>query len=188
MGCLSCQQGPGVGDTKISLGIPPMRGFFSNKTVATTSHIISKLDKKKINVLVNNALDLKQEYRLCLLNNRSQIIRKDDRSLYFQYYGKIFPTIRNFDKSLYKCVCLDSGAVGPLSRGADVMAPGILKYESMSSEFSKDDIVGVEIIEVGVFAVGLALMSSAEMRKAGEGSVISILHIKGDALDEEIFK
>lgn len=161
-----------------------MRGFFGNKTASTTNHIMGKADKKKINAIITDALDLKQEYKLFCMNNRTKVIKHNNSALYFLYFDKIFPTIQNFNKNLYKCVFLDDGAVGPLTRGADVMAPGILKHQEMCPEFSKNEILGVEIIGKGLIAVGMSLLSSEEMKKVREGPVVDIFHLKGDSLDD----
>lgn len=160
-----------------------MREFFGSRTAATTSHTMGKADKKKINASIGDALDIKQEYKFLCMNNRTKVIKHNGTALYFLYFDKIFPTIRNFDRSLYKCVYLDDGAVGPLERGANVMAPGILRYREMCPRFSSNEILGVEIVGDGLIAVGISLMSSEEMESTKEGPVVEILHLRGDALD-----
>lgn len=147
-------------------------------------NILSKSEKKKFNTKLGNILDLKAEYKILTISTKLRLIKDDTKFLFFEYFGKVVPTIQTFDRSLYKTVWLDKGALGPLSRGADVMAPGLLKYSEKCVDFEKDEILGVEIEDEGIFAVGIALMSFKEMMAIREGPVIDILHSKGDKLDK----
>lgn len=160
-----------------------MRGFFSTKITHKTSHLIGKADKKKLNTECGLNLDIKKDYRLYILSNKAKVIKLDGATLFFIFHDKTFPTISNFDKSTYKTILLDEGAVGPLSRGADVMAPGILKFEESCPAFEKNEVVGIEIQGKGIMAVGLTLVDFSEMRRIREGPIIDIYHLKGDALD-----
>lgn len=172
-----------------------MKGFFSNKTTVTTTHIMGKSDKKKFNTQLtkqfsdanlstegHGLLDIKKEYKIICLNNRAKIIKLEGSSMYFQYFDNTFPTIQNFDKDIYKVIKLDQGAAGPLLRGAEVMAPGVLKFGEINDNFEKDQVVGIEIEGMGIFAVGITLVSSIEMKKTKQGPVIDIIHIKDDEL------
>lgn len=159
-----------------------MKGLF-DKLEIKHQHNISKSDKKRLNSLVGNALDLKSEYKVYHATSKLKLIKDSSRFIYFEYYDKICPTIHTFDKSIFKCVTLDSGAVGPLSRGADVMCPGIIKYKELCDKFEKDEMVGIEILNQGIFATGITLMSYDEMMNKKEGPVIKVLHVKGDRLD-----
>lgn len=159
-----------------------MRGLF-DKIELKNQSTMSKSDKKKYNSFLGNVLDLKKEYKIHQISSRLKLIKDDSKYLFFEYYDKIYPTVKNFNRDIFKTVFLDEGAIGPLSRGADVMAPGIIKYKDMSANFKKDDVVGVEIRENGIFAVGKALMDFEEMLLKAEGPVIEIFHTKGDSLD-----
>lgn len=159
-----------------------MKNLFDRMEIGS-QHSIGKAEKKRINSLVENALDLKSEYKVCHVSNKIKLVKDGEKFVYFEYYGKLCPTIHTFDRKIFKCVALDSGAVVPLSRGADVMSPGIIKYKDLCDKFAVDEVVGVEIIGQGIFAIGITLMSYDEMLAKNEGPVINVLHIKGDKLD-----
>lgn len=135
--------------------------------------------------MFGNVLDVKKEYKVYQISSKFKLIKDDSKYLFFEYYDKIYPTIHNFDRNIFKTVFLDEGAMGPLSRGADVMAPGIIKYKEKSAHFKKDDVVGIEIQENGIFGVGKALMDFEEMISKAEGPIIEIFHTKGDSLDQQ---
>ncbi|KAI5169979.1 hypothetical protein PAEPH01_1145 [Pancytospora epiphaga] len=163
-----------------------MKDFFGKNTKPVSSHVIGKADKKKFNAIVPNALDIKQEYRIVHLNNKTKVIKQEHIPLYFQYHNQVFPTIRNFRKDVFRSVFLDAGVLVPLARGADIMAPGILKFIDTCPEFTSGEPLGIEVEGKGVCAVGIAVMSFGEMKKVGEGPVINILHVMGDALDQGV--
>ncbi|KSW11653.1 pseudouridine synthase [Pyrodictium occultum] len=75
-------------------------------------------------------------------------------------------------------IVVDQGAVKPISRGADLMRPGI---ESIASEFDKDAIVViVEPSRLLPLAVHRALYNSSEIKEMEKGRVTESLHHLGD--------
>lgn len=158
-----------------------MRGLF-NKLEIKSRNTLSKQEKKKINNFVGKKLDLKDEYKILCTSNKLKIILGKSHPVYFEYYDKIYPTIFSFDKSYYKTIVLDSGAIEPLKRGANVMCPGVLKYLELSDKFEKDEIVGIEIINHGIIGIGFALASYDDVIQQKEGAVVEMLHIEDDAL------
>ena len=72
---------------------------------------------------------------------------------------------------------VDAGAIKFVCNGANVMRPGIKKFD----EFQKDDIICVVEEGHGKFlAVGKALVSSAEMANTTKGEVVKNLHYISD--------
>ncbi len=129
-------------------------------------------------------MDKKNTYTLVLLTNNIKIIKNENSvPIYFTHYDKLYPTVNSFDKNEYKTVLLDSGAMAPISRGADVMIPGILKFKEENSGLSKDDVVGIEIENEGIFAVGKSLLNFKDLERVKSGVAIEILHFKGDTLE-----
>lgn len=160
-----------------------MKGIFA-KVDAKTQLTMSKADKKKYNAVLGNVFDLKKEYKIYNLSSKLRLFKDGPKVLFFEYFDKMYPTVHNFDKNVFKTVLLDEGAVGPLSRGADVMAPGVIKYQEQASKFKKNEVVGIEIIGKGIFAVGLALMDFEEVLQKKEGPVIEVYHTEGDSIDK----
>lgn len=80
---------------------------------------------------------------------------------------------------LLASVVVDMGAVRFVTRGADIMRPGITKIE----DFEKDDlVVVVDETHQKPLAIGKALVSADVMRTAKEGRVIQNLRYVGDEL------
>jgi PUA domain protein len=76
-------------------------------------------------------------------------------------------------------VTVDMGAVPHILNGADVMVPGIVAF----SEFEAGSVVYVDDVEKRrVFAVGLALIGSNELRNVKRGKAVRTLHYAGDKL------
>ncbi|MEM0003472.1 MAG: DUF1947 domain-containing protein [Thermoproteota archaeon] len=112
-----------------------------------------------------------QEEKLLLIDANPTLIIFND--------GKIIPHMLSLGKTT-KCpaVMIDENAVNPVLNGADVMMPGIVKFNS----FKKDDAVAIFSKELMLIAVGAALVSSSEIVTGGKGKVIKNLHRKGDRL------
>ncbi|WUR02793.1 translation machinery-associated protein 20 [Vairimorpha necatrix] len=162
-----------------------MKSLFCKIEIISTSQI-SKKDKKSINKICNTELLKKQEeYQIAKLKNRSNLILDGNKAIMFFFNNKYIPTIKTLEQNLLNLptVYLDSGAIGPLERGANVMAPGVFKYiDQCIEDFKKNDIVCIKIINMGILAVGQALLDKREFKQNTTGEAIEILHIKNDEL------
>jgi PUA-domain protein len=95
--------------------------------------------------------------------------------------GDIFPTL-SFQElfSVFPKIVVDMGAVPYVCKGADVMAPGIV---SVNGEFEENDIViVVDERHSKPLAVGLALLSTENMKTVTGGKIVKNLHYVGDKL------
>jgi len=181
-----------------------MRGLFKNFTLSS-SHIISKQDKKKYNCTLatqasstcngtlntqttgsGTLLDMKRDYHLCHLNNGAKVIRDGKESQFFIYEKFIVPCLKNFNPEVYKRVFVNSGAKVPILRGSDVMAPGIALYREKCQDFGRNEIVGIEIIGEGLVAVGITKMSLEETCRE-TGIAVEVIHVINDDLNLERF-
>jgi PUA-domain protein len=73
---------------------------------------------------------------------------------------------------------VDMGAVRFMCNGADVMAPGIVRYEG---EFAKGDVIVVVDVKHGKpLALGEALLDSAEAKETKQGAIIKSKHYVSD--------
>jgi PUA domain protein len=94
---------------------------------------------------------------------------------------RIFPTLlfNEFLGSAAKIV-VDMGAVPHICNGADVMAPGIVRFEG---NFERGDFVLVVDEKYGKpLAVGEALLGIEEAEKIKQGVVVKNVHFAGDRI------
>jgi PUA domain protein len=94
---------------------------------------------------------------------------------------RIFPTLlfNEFLNSAPKFV-VDMGAVSHICNGADVMAPGIVRFEG---QFGKGDFVLIVDEKHGKsLAVGEALLGMEEAVKIKQGVVVRNVHFTGDRI------
>ncbi len=107
-----------------------------------------------------------------LINGRPLLVRME---------GKTFPTLAfNEIFALTPKVVVDMGAVPHVCNGANVMAPGIVRFEG---EFRKGDFVFVADEKHGkTIAIGEAVYDIDAAKKVAEGVVIKNIHFVGDKL------
>ncbi|KAH9411349.1 hypothetical protein HK407_05g10160 [Ordospora pajunii] len=166
-----------------------MKGLF-NKIEISSSCCLGKKEKKDINKHIGQELLSKDElYMVYKSKKKVALIALGKHTILFCLNRKYFPTIRYLEERGTERFCevfLDEGAVGPLSRGADVMIPGVMKYrELLKSRFKKGDVVLVNIIGRSIVAVGEAIIDFDEMNEEGTGVCIEVYHRIGDELYEE---
>ncbi len=110
-----------------------------------------------------------------------QIIVVNQKPLFYKTGENVYPTLLATEiiAKLPKIV-VDMGAVPHVCNGADIMAPGIVRYES---EFNKGAIVTVSDEKHGkLLAIGETLLNSTEAKTAKKGLVIKNLHYVGDEI------
>jgi len=127
-----------------------------------------KIFKKKMQVEL-----LETEFaEFFIINGKLALARKN---------GKIFPTLifKEFFSMAPKII-VDMGAVPYVCNGANVMAPGIVRFEG---KFKKGDIVLVVDEKYGKpLAVGEACSDISEAERLEHGVVVKNIHFVGDKL------
>lgn len=163
-----------------------MRNLFA-KVEVSSSCCLGKRDRKDINrQLGHEVLEADGAYTVHKCKNKASVVSKDGSAVLFHFNRKYFPTIRHLsDHGEGFCeVVLDEGAAGPLGRGADVMAPGVLKYKDLvRGSFEPGDAVAVRILGGAVVAVGEARMSLKDIVGGATGVCVEVYHKAGDGLD-----
>ncbi|MFW6110523.1 MAG: DUF1947 domain-containing protein [Thermoproteota archaeon] len=131
-------------------------------------------------------LDLKQifegEVKMELVEaDFAEIFLIRNRPLLFKRGNKIFPSLIFGEISeLIPKVVVDMGAVPHVCNGADIMAPGIVRFEG---EFSEGDLVFVVDEEYNKnIAVGQTALRLEAAKKASRGIVIHNIHFVGDKI------
>lgn len=135
---------------------------------------ISKSDIKELNSKINYEFNKKD--RIEKVEDKYYI--KDNECLLFTYEEKVIPSIRLLLKqNALPEVVVDMGAVKFIVNGADVMRPGILEI----GDFEKGDAIVVkDVNNKKPLIVGIAEISSEDMKKTSTGKVIKNIHYVGD--------
>jgi PUA domain protein len=110
-----------------------------------------------------------------------QIYLVGGKPLFFKTEARILPTLffQEFAARTPKIV-VDMGAIPYVCKGADVMAPGIVRIEG---EFSKDDIVLVVDEKHGkTLALGESMYDSESTRNTKKGPVVKTFHFVSDKI------
>lgn len=116
-----------------------------------------------------------------LLEEFSVVLVNDSVDFYY-HHNQIVPTLQGISKYQLKThgVVVDMGAIGFITKGADVMAPGIIDADP---RIQKDDIVWVcDEKYHKPLAVGIALLTGEEMKLKQPGKAVKTLHYVGDRL------
>ncbi|KAG0435444.1 putative tRNA pseudouridine synthase B [Dictyocoela muelleri] len=177
-----------------------------------TYYPLGKKDKKKIEKEVN------KKFEYCFNDNTYTLIKCDMKiDLLFQEKIILFkdrewyPTL-NFIRSLieknntlsfldskdsnnstgnindFNIVYLDEGALSPVLRGANIMAPGIYKYrERVKTEYKINDLVLVDICGE-IVAIGVATIDFKDIKSDTNGVAVIVKQFKHDKIDKFVFK
>jgi PUA-domain protein len=110
------------------------------------------------------------------------VIVVNDSIDFMMHNNKVVFTLQGLMKYQPKTnfVVVDMGAVVFITKGADVMAPGITDVDPM---IQKDDLVWIcDEKHRKPLAVGVALMNGEEMKTKKPGKAVKTLHYVGDRL------
>ena len=151
-------------------------------------YFLKEKDAKKLLLDVSKTLGTNIEQ---LLGSKTRVeINETEAAEIFIFNGKpllarsnesLFPTL-SFEElmSVFPKIVVDMGAIPYVCKGADVMAPGILSVEG---EFKENDVVIVVDERHGKpLAVGVAILSSEDMKNVKGGKTVKNLHYVGDKL------
>jgi PUA-domain protein len=110
------------------------------------------------------------------------VLLVNDSIDFMKYQDKIMFTLQGVTKYQLKnkFVVVDMGAIGFITKGADVMAPGIIDADV---GIQRDDQVWIcDEKHHMPLAVGIALLTGEEMKTKKPGKAIKTLHYVGDRL------
>ena len=109
----------------------------------------------------------------------TRIYLVDGKPLLFEDKEVLLPTLLFFEalEKLPKIV-VDMGAVPYVCKGADVMAPGIVRIEG---DFGEEELVVVADVKYGkLLSLGQSMLDSTMARTAKQGPVVKNLHYVSD--------
>ncbi len=123
-------------------------------------------------------------------DTRIEKLVEDDITLYlfngeawfFEHEGRLIPHLQMLLRRGYQgwlpYIVVDEGAVKPISRGADLMRPGVLRFEG---DFQRGDILVIVEPSRGLpLAVHEALVSREEAEAMEKGRITKSIHHVGD--------
>lgn len=145
------------------------------------------LQKKKLKKLIkqlgNYANLIRPKSKVEILESDPyDIILIDGKPLVMQIDDTYFPTLKGALelKINTSYVVVDMGAVKFMTKGADVMSPGITEADKNIEK--GDMVIIIEETHRKPLAIGKALISGPEMVEANEGKAVKTLHYIGDKL------
>ncbi len=153
-------------------------------------YVLSKRERRKVIEELRNTytgLEVGKNVVIEIYEDKElgRILIFDDIPAFFEYKGKWIPHLKFLLKNMIPglpIVVVDMGAVKPLLRGADLMAPGI---RMVKGEFKEGDVVVVVDEKYNKpFVVGIALVKSKGIVDGSikKGRVVENIHRVGDKL------
>lgn len=134
--------------------------------------IIEKLKEFDVN-LKNNRFDLLKGKIDLLINNKTAIG--------FYYKDKLYPSLKTIIEYNLKfpSIYLDLGAIPFITKGADLMRPGIKDLDY----FEKNTLIILkDAIHKKALALGIAEFSSKEIKTIEKGKVAKTIHYISDSI------
>jgi PUA-domain protein len=110
-----------------------------------------------------------------------EVLLIEGKPMLFKIGGEVSPTLlaKEILAKVPKVV-VDMGAIPHVCNGADIMAPGIVRYEG---EFQKDDFVLIiDVKHSKPLAIGKALYNAETAKSTKKGVVIKNIHYVSDAV------
>ncbi len=108
--------------------------------------------------------------QIFLVNGEPLLFKTEEGLLPTLFFAEVLPKLPK--------IVVDMGAVPYVCKGADVMAPGIVRIEG---EFDQGELVVVTDIKHGkILSLGESLLNSVNGRTAKQGAVVKNLHYVGD--------
>ena len=110
-----------------------------------------------------------------------EIFYSHGKPIFAKFRKRLFPTLTNEEliNRLPKAI-VDMGAVAHVCNGADIMAPGITRFQGTFQE--EDTVVVADERHRRPLAVAFSLFDVVEARKTKEGKILVNLHYVGDKL------
>jgi PUA-domain protein len=130
----------------------------------------------KFGMAISKKDKIEREDTLLLINNVP---------MFFFHEEKIYPTLKSLLKNNFlKKITVDMGAIRFVASGADIMRPGIVKFDEAIKK--EDPVSIIDATHSKPLAVGIALFSSEELAVMTSGKVIKNIHFVGDKIWEKL--
>lgn len=147
--------------------------------MAKTKQLNNKETKEIINQFITYGLDLNKYKRFEIVSDKYDIIIADKETIGFFYNNNCYPSLKlllNANTNI-PSIYLDLGAIPFITKGADLMKPGVKDLE----QFEKGHLIIMkDAIHKKALALGLAEFGSEEIKTMDKGKVVKTLHYIGD--------
>ena len=146
---------------------------------------LSKKEIKEMNaqLVASYGLDnfISKKDDVFVAEGQERVLYVNSRPLFFYSGEKLVPMLKLILRNNFlKIIVIDMPAVKFVANGADVMRPGIKEIED---GIKKGEIVAVvDETHKKPIAIGVALMSTEDMKSARSGKAIKSLHYVGDRI------
>ncbi len=152
------------------------RAFLKSKEAKSILNEASKKLKVNLKKIFKSKVDIE-----LVETDFAEIFLTNGKPLLARIEDKIFPTlVFNEFFTLAPRIVVDMGAVPYVCNGANIMAPGIVRFEG---EFKKGDFVFVVDEKHGkTIVIGEAAYDYDAAKKATEGVIIKNIHFVGDKI------
>lgn len=129
-------------------------------------------------------IDSKSSFKISNIDDGIDIIYVNDAPSFLKLKGKFIPCLKLLvslhKDEIPKRIIVDMGAVPFISKGADVMRPGIVYIDQL---IEKDGpVIVVDEKHGKPIAVGIAMYPSNDIDSMDEGKVVKTLHYIGDKI------
>jgi len=135
--------------------------------------------KELISLFKGFGIDLSKYKKFELIFDKVNILFADKTIIGFFSGNAYFPSLKLLinENPTIPCVYIDLGAIPHITKGADLMRPGLKEFDI----FEKGQLVIIkDVIHKKPIALGIAEYSSEEIKQLEKGKVINNIHYVGD--------
>lgn len=155
--------------------------------IKTRHHLRDDAKQKMVNQVKSRfGVEVEQlfagkKFEIAETGSEYDIILIDNEPCLFLIGEKVFPTVKGALKLKLKRnrVVVDMGAVRAVSKGADIMCPGIVDADTAIQK--GDFVIVVDEVHNKPLAIGRALISGEDMMR-DKGKAIKSIHYVGDSI------
>lgn len=145
-----------------------------------TKQLNNKETKEIINTFSVYNLDLTKYKRFeVVYTDKEEILLGDKETIGFYHNNVCYPSLKLLltVQTNIPCIYLDLGAIPFITKGADLMKPGVKDLDNFNNG---QLVIMKDAIHKKPLALGIAEFSSEEMRTLEKGKVVKTIHYIGD--------
>lgn len=147
-------------------------------------HFLRDRDIKKLEGELKGALgetfSIKDKVEFGIMNDDVQLYLVNGVPYFIRMVDLLIPSLKAILNGAVQLprVTVDMGAVGFVTKGADIMIPGIVRVDDNVKQFSLVEVTDEK--HGKPLSVGLALMDAGTIKSSSKGPAVKNLHYVGD--------